>query len=130
MANNGARILWVEDDIGIASLYIVRMEMEGFTVRHCENGQTALEALNDFKPNVILLDLMLPGMSGFDLLDKVRHTPETAHTPVLILSAVGQSEDKERASSLGANEFLVKSQASLDEIIQRLRHNIEQTNTD
>ncbi|HSX06066.1 MAG TPA: response regulator [Candidatus Saccharimonadales bacterium] len=121
MADKGARILWVEDDAGIASLYIVRMEMEGFQVDHYEDGEKALHALEEFTPDLILLDLMLPGASGFDILDKLRSKPQTANTKVVVLSALGRPEEIERAMKLGSNEFVVKSQISLDELMQKLR---------
>ncbi|HSX30857.1 MAG TPA: response regulator [Candidatus Saccharimonadales bacterium] len=121
MSDNSARILWVEDDLGIASLYIVRMDMEGFTVRHCENAEKAFSALKEFTPDLILLDLMLPGTSGFDVLDKLRHDPQTANTKVVVLSALGRPEEIERATKLGSNEFIVKSQITLGELMDRLR---------
>jgi len=125
MADSGTRILWVEDDSGIASLYIVRMGMEGFTVRHCEDGEKALAALEEFTPDLILLDLMLPGASGFDVLEKLRQMPKTANTKVVVLSALGRPEEIERATKLGSNEFIVKSQISLDELIEKLRRHME-----
>jgi two-component system phosphate regulon response regulator PhoB len=118
------RILLVEDDLTLASLYQMRMETEGFTVQHCPNGEEALQAARDFKPNLIILDIMMPRMNGFDVLDIIRNTPETKDIKVIILSAMGQPEDQARAKELGANEYMVKSQVVIADVMDRLRRHL------
>jgi DNA-binding response OmpR family regulator len=119
-----ARILLVEDDLALASAYKVRMEAEGFDVRHCPNGEDALQEALDYHPELILLDIMMPRISGYDVLDILRHTPATAHTKIVILTALSQPSDQQRAKELGADEFLVKSQAVIADVMKRIRFHL------
>ena len=119
-----SRILLVEDDMALAAAYRVRMEAEGFDVRHCPNGEAAMQEALDYRPELILLDIMMPRISGFDVLDILRNTPETAHTKIIILTALSQPSDKARAKELGADEFLVKSQAVIADVMKRIRFHL------
>jgi DNA-binding response OmpR family regulator len=119
-----ARILLVEDDIALATAYKVSMEAEGFDVRHCPNGEDALQAALDYHPDLILLDIMMPKISGYDVLDILRHTPATAHTKIVILTALSQPSDQQRAKELGADEFLIKSQAVISDVMKRIRFHL------
>jgi DNA-binding response OmpR family regulator len=119
-----ARILLVEDDLALALAYKVRMEAEGFDVRHCPNGEDALQAALDYRPDLILLDIMMPRISGYDVLDILRHTPATSHTKIVILTALSQPSDQQRAKELGADEFLVKSQAVISDVMKRIRFHL------
>ena len=118
------RVLLVEYDIALATAYIVRMKAEGFDVRHCPNGEEAIQVALDYHPDLIVLDIMMPRISGFDVLDILRNTPETAHTKIVILTALSQPADQARAKELGADEFLVKSQAVLSDVIKRMRFHL------
>lgn len=119
-----SRILLVEDDIALASAYKVRMEAEGFDVRHCPNGEDALQEALDYHPDLILLDIMMPRITGYDVLDILRHTKETAHTKIIILTALSQPADRQRAKELGADEFLIKSQAVITDVMKRIRFHL------
>ncbi len=115
------RILLVEDDLTLAGLYQMRMEAEGFEVKQCNNGETALQSAKEFKPHLILLDIMMPKLNGFDVLDILRNTKETSSTKIVILSALAQAGDIERAKQLGADDYLVKSQVVVADVMTRLR---------
>ena len=115
------KILLVEDDHALAAVYLTRIEAEGFTVKHCDNGETALSMALEYRPDLIILDVMMPKISGYDVLDILRHTPETAHTRIMILSALGQDGDIERAKALGVDEYLIKSQATISEVMGHLK---------
>src|SRR3954463_7042985 len=78
------RILFVEDDEALASVYSMRLEAEGFQVRRVPNGEDALAAALEYKPDLILLDVMMPKVSGFDVLDILRNTPETANLKIIM----------------------------------------------
>lgn len=119
-----ARILLVEDDLALASAYKVRMSAEGFDVRHCENGEDAMQAALDYHPDLILLDIMMPKISGFDVLDILRNTPETSHTKIIILTALSQPSDKARAKELGANDYMVKSHSVIADVMSRIRFHL------
>jgi DNA-binding response OmpR family regulator len=122
--NEKPRILLVEDDLGLATAYRVRMEAEGFDVRHCPNGEAAMAAAMEYRPDLILLDIMMPRISGFDVLDILRNTKETADTKIIILTAISQPSDRQRAKDLGADEFLVKSQAVISDVMKRIRFHL------
>ncbi len=124
MARRKPHILLVEDDIALAQAYQIRMEAEGFDVRHCPNGEEALQEAIEYHPDLILLDIMMPKISGFDVLDILRNTKATAHMKIIILTALSQASDRQRAKDLGADEFLVKSQAVIADVMKRIRFHL------
>jgi two-component system phosphate regulon response regulator PhoB len=118
------RILFVEDDDALASVYLVRLQAEGFEVRRVANGEDALAAAISFKPDLVLLDVMMPKVSGFDVLDILRNTPETANLKIVMLTALSQESDKKRAQDLGVDEYLVKSQVVIGDVIERIKRHL------
>ena len=118
------RILLVEDDSTLASVYRARLELEGFDVREVNNGEDALSSALDYKPDLILLDAMMPKISGFDVLDILRNTAGTANVRVIMLTALSQPKDKERAEELGADDYLVKSQVVISDVVDRVKHHL------
>lgn len=121
------KILLVEDDTSLAAVYKSRLELEGFEIREVNNGEEALSAAIQFKPDLVLLDAMMPKISGFDVLDILRNTPETANIRVIMLTALSQPKDKERAESLGVDDYLVKSQVVIGDVVERIRHHLGMT---
>lgn len=115
------RILLVEDDDALASVYLVRLQAENFDVRRVANGEDALAAAISYRPDLVLLDVMMPKVSGFDVLDILRNTPETANLKIIILTALSQEADKQRAISLGVDDYLVKSQVVITDVIERIK---------
>ena len=118
------KILLVEDDMALAAVYRSRLEIEGFDVREVHNGEDALSATVDYHPDLILLDIMMPKISGFDVLDILRNTPETANVRIVMLTALSQPKDKERAESLGVDDYLVKSQVVIGDVVARVKHHL------
>lgn len=118
------KILLVEDDEALAQMYIMRLQAEDFDVKHVANGEDALSAAVKYHPDLILLDVMMPKISGFDVLDILRNTPETANTRIVMLTALSQPKDKERAENLGVDDYLVKSQVVIADVIERVRHHL------
>jgi len=121
------KLLLVEDDEGLASVYIARLEAEGFEVKHVPNGEDALSAAIEFKPDLILLDVMMPKISGFDVLDILRNTPETTNIRIIMLTALSQPKDKQRAEELGVDDYLVKSQVVIADVVERIKHHLSAT---
>lgn len=119
------KILLVEDDTALAAVYKSRLELEGFEVHEVNNGEDALSAAIQFKPNLILLDAMMPKISGFDVLDILRNTPETTNIRVIMLTALSQPKDKERAEALGVDDYLVKSQVVIGDVVERVKYHLE-----
>lgn len=118
------KILLVEDDEALAGVYKARLEIEGFETEWVSNGELALSAVMKFKPDLIVLDAMMPKISGFDVLDILRNTPETNNVHVVMLTALSQPKDKERAESLGVDDYLVKSQVVIGDVIERVRFHL------
>lgn len=118
------KILLVEDDTALAAVYKSRLELEGFDIREVNNGEEALSAAIEFKPDLILLDAMMPKISGFDVLDILRNTPETTNIRVVMLTALSQPKDKERAESLGVDDYLVKSQVVIGDVVERIKYHL------
>ena len=118
------RILLVEDDDALANVYLTRLQAEGFDVRRVANGEDALVSALEYHPDLVLLDVMMPKVSGFEVLDIIRNTPETANLKVVMLTALSQEADKKRAESLGVDDYLVKSQVVIADVIDRIKHHL------
>lgn len=118
------KILLVEDDTSLAAVYRARLEIEGFEVREVNNGEDALSTTVAFRPDLILLDVMMPKISGFDVLDILRNTPETTNVRIIMLTALSQPKDKERAEQLGVDDYLVKSQVVIGDVVDRVKHHL------
>lgn len=124
--NLHARILLVEDDDALAGIYMTRLEAEGFETKRVNNGEDALATALEFRPDLVLLDVMMPKVSGFEVLDIIRNTPETANLKVIMLTALGQEGDKQRASELGADDYLVKSQVVITDVVARIKKHLSE----
>lgn len=123
-AAHSKKILFVEDDDALAGVYLVRLQAEGFDVKRVANGEEALAAATDFKPDLVLLDVMMPKVSGFDVLDILRNTPETANMKVIMLTALSQDADRKRAQDLGVDDYLVKSQVVITDVIAKIKQHL------
>ncbi len=118
------KILLVEDEMALSAVYRSRLELEGFDVREVHNGEDALSATVEYRPDLILLDAMMPKISGFDVLDILRNTPETANVRIIMLTALSQPKDKERAEILGVDDYLVKSQVVISDVVSRIKYHL------
>ena len=118
------KVLLVEDDIALAAVYRSRLELENFEIYEVNNGEQALTAAQEYKPDLILLDAMMPKISGFDVLDILRSTPDTKDVRVIMLTALSQPKDKERAERLGVDDYLVKSQVVIGDVVERVKHHL------
>lgn len=118
------KILLVEDDTALSNVYKSRLEMEGFDIHTVNNGEDALSEAIKVKPDLILLDAMMPKISGFDVLDILRNTPDTANVRIIMLTALSQPKDKERAEALGVDDYLVKSQVVISDVVDRVRYHL------
>jgi CheY-like chemotaxis protein len=113
-----AKIMLVEDDNNLSEIYQARLTAEGYTIVSAHDGEEALALAAKEKPDLIIADVMMPKISGFEMLDILRNTPNLKETKVIMLTALGQAEDKSRAQTLGADRYLVKSQVTLEDIVK------------
>ena len=118
------KILLVEDDEVLASVYRARLEMEDFEVMEVHDGEQALTAALRYRPDLMILDAMMPKISGFDVLDILRNTPETMNLQIIMPTALSQESDRERAEKLGVDEYLVKSQVMISDVIEKVREHL------
>ena len=128
-APTNKKVLLVEDDEALASVYVTRLEAEGFMIKRVPNGEDALSAALEFHPDLILLDVMMPKINGFDVLDILRNTPETANVRVIMLTALSQETDKQRAKSMGVDDYLVKSQVVIADVVTKIKEHLGMTST-
>jgi DNA-binding response OmpR family regulator len=111
-----AKIMLVEDDNNLREIYEARLIAEGYEIVSAKDGEEALALAVKEKPDLIISDVMMPKISGFDMLDILRTTPETKNTKIIMMTALSQAEDKSRADKLGADRYLVKSQVTLEDV--------------
>jgi DNA-binding response OmpR family regulator len=114
-------VLLVEDDKFLRDLIIQKLDKEGFSAQAAIEAKEAFKLIEEKKPQLILLDLVLPGMDGFAMMHKLKENPQTADIPVIILSNLGQKEDLERAMIDGAADYLVKANFTPGEIVDKIR---------
>lgn len=115
------KIMLVEDDNNLREIYEARLLAEGYEIISARDGEEALALAVKEKPDLIISDVMMPKISGFDMLDILRSTPETKNTKVIMMTALSQAEDKMRADKLGADRYLVKSQVTLEDVAKVAR---------
>jgi DNA-binding response OmpR family regulator len=116
-----SKILIIEDDKFLRDLLSQKLMREGFKVLTAVEGEEGIKMMGEEAPNLVMLDLILPGLDGFDILTRLKETPELSSVPVLVLSNLGQKEDIERAMSLGAEEFLIKANFTPGEIVEKIK---------
>lgn len=108
----------VEDDNNLREIYEARLAAEGYEIVSAQDGEEALALAVKERPDLIIADVMMPKVSGFDMLDILRSTPETKHSKIIMMTALSQAEDKARAEKLGADRYLVKSQVTLEDVVK------------
>lgn len=112
-----AKILLVEDDKNLREIYSIRLTAEGYEVVTAGDGEEALALAVKERPDLILSDVMMPKISGFDMLDILRSTPETKEMKVVMMTALSSEDQRQRGESLGADRYLVKSQVGIEDVV-------------
>jgi len=118
-----SKVLLVEDDPFLSSLLKNRLQKEGLEVTLAKDGEEALNSLKSGKQDLILLDLILPKKSGFEVMEEMRADPQMQfqELPIIIISNLGQPEDISRGQALGAIEYFIKAKTSIDELIEKIK---------
>lgn len=114
-------ILLVDDDFTLREMYGERLKAEGFQIVQASNGEEALQMAKKNKPNVILLDIMMPKINGFDVLKQLKTDDELKDIPVLILTALIQEVDKIQGQKLGADGYIIKSETMPGEVVEKIK---------
>jgi len=118
-------ILVAEDDTLYASVYQNKLTKEGYNVTVVSNGAEAVKKAAEIKPDLILMDLIMPEMDGFTALEKIKSNPETKGIKVVVMSNLGQDSDIKRAKDLGAEEYFIKANISIQELVEKLKQYIK-----
>jgi DNA-binding response OmpR family regulator len=126
-ANNhmAKKILIVEDDKFLRELIVRKLSNEGYEVVEAVDGEQGIQKVKETKPDLVLLDLILPGIDGFEVLAQKKEDPFVATIPVIVLSNLGQKEDVDRGLGLGATDYLIKAHFTPGEIIEKVRNIIK-----
>lgn len=118
-----ANIMLVEDDAILVEMYQAKFELEGHDIVVATNGQECLRLLEDYKPEIILLDILMPKLNGFHVLKEIKKRPNLRQIPVILLTNLGEAEvdmNQELARALGVNDYLIKSHHTPDEVVVKV----------
>ena len=121
MANSKKNILIIEDDKFLRELIVQKLLKEGYDVSEAVDGEEGIKKIKETKPSLVLLDLILPGIDGFEVLSQMQNEPGLSSIPVIILSNLGQKEDVEKGLKLGAVDYLIKAHFTPGEIIDKIK---------
>jgi DNA-binding response OmpR family regulator len=120
-AEEKIRVLLIEDEKEVAELYKLKLTLDGYEVLLADSGQEGLNKAFKEKPELIFLDIKMPGMDGFEVLKKLRKSQKTESTPIIILSNFDEEDLIEKGLTLGANEYLIKSQFTPEDISEKVK---------
>jgi DNA-binding response OmpR family regulator len=126
--NNQPTILIVEDEPFLASVLQLKLEKDNFKTFRAADGEEAINMLQEqgIKPDIILLDLILPKKNGFEVLEAIRQDPQLEKIPVIIISNLGQPSDVERGKSLGVIDYFIKAKFSIDELVEKVKQELQE----
>ncbi|MFT5179772.1 MAG: CheY-like chemotaxis protein [Candidatus Paceibacteria bacterium] len=118
-------ILWVEDDVFLSDIIAKKLSTKESKLLHAKDSIQAFKILETETPDIIMLDILLPGMNGYEILEKIKSDPKTKDIPVIILSNFGQKSEIEKGLNLGAERYLIKATLTLDEIFSEISSILE-----
>lgn len=121
MENNEVKILLIEDDPFLLSMYATKFELEGFKIATADNGEKGLEMAVKENPDIILLDILMPKMNGFEVLERLKSDPKIKDVPVILLTNLNQKDEVERGMALGADDYLIKAHFMPSEVVGKIR---------
>lgn len=126
LPNQSKKVLIIEDDQAIQKIYQTKLSQEGYQIIQAFDGQEGIEKAKTECPNLVILDLVLPKIDGFEVLKKIKKDKKTEKIPVIILSNLGQKEDLEKGLSLGADDYLIKAMHPITDVLMRVRKQLQQ----
>ena len=124
------KIMLVEDDNSLREIYSIRLTAEGYTIVSAGDGEEALATAVRERPDLIISDVMMPKISGFDMLDILRSTPETKDIKVIMMTALSSEDQRSRGENLGADRYLVKSQVGIEDVVNTVHDVLGDRNAD
>ena len=121
MSDDKTKVLIVEDDSMILDMYVHKFEQEGFIVFHLDRGDNVAELADKEQPHIILLDVIMPGLDGFAVLQELKTNDKTKQIPVMMLTNLGQDEDKTKGMTMGAVGYIIKSTMTPGDVVKKVR---------
>jgi two-component system, OmpR family, alkaline phosphatase synthesis response regulator PhoP len=118
------KILVAEDDKYLSTAYKLKLSKSGFDVRIAADGVEVMTVLNEFVPDIVLLDLMMPNKDGFETLKEIKSQDKWKNIPVIVASNLGQAGDIDRATQLGAIDYVIKSDLSMEELLNKINSHL------
>jgi DNA-binding response OmpR family regulator len=118
------KILLIEDERLLLEMYVSRLEKAGFEILSAEDGDMGLKIAQEKIPDLILLDIVMPGMSGYDVLKELKTNPSTKDIPVIVFSNLGQEEEIKKGLALGAEDYIVKTSVTPTELLEKIESKI------
>ncbi len=119
------KVLIIEDDKFLSKIYSTKLEKEGIDADFALDGAEGLEKIASGKPKLVLLDLIMPKVDGFEVLETMKKDPKMKKIPVIVLSNLGQGSDVERAKKLGAKDYIIKSDTSIQEVLKKIKAHLK-----
>jgi len=126
MADSAKKVMLIEDDRFLSSLIKARLEKDGITIAQAFDGEDAIKRLPEERPDLVILDLIMPKTNGFEVLKSISLMPGLERTPVVIVSNLAQDSDIEKAQQLGAKAYFVKVKISIDDLIGKIETLVQQ----
>lgn len=128
--NQKKKILIAEDEPILMEMYRVYFEKAGFEVLNAENGQVCIEIVKKDKPDILLLDVLMPRLNGWDVLKELKNNPETKDMPILVLSNLSQTQEIQKGLDLGADDYIIKSDLTPKDLLAKVEKTISKRDTD
>lgn len=122
---NKKTVLLIEDDIFLSQLLSTRLQKAGIDVVKVFDGEVAIETLKITRPDLLLLDIILPKKSGFEVMEEINSNPMLKDGPIIVISNLGQDADVARGKALGAAEYLIKAQTGIDDLVEKIKSFLE-----
>lgn len=124
MGDTASKILIVEDDRYISKMYQLKLSLDGFDVQVAENGRIGIERLKEFHPDIVLTDILMPELDGFEVIKTMKADAEFSTTPILIMSNLGQEDHIQKGLNLGAVGYIVKSQYTPSKVVDKIKETL------
>lgn len=121
MADAKARILIIEDDRYISKMYQLKLSLEGYEAEVAENGRQGVDKVKDFMPDIILCDILMPELDGFEVIKILKEDEQTKNIPILIMSNLGQEDHIQKGMQMGAIGYIVKSQYTPSKVVEKIK---------
>jgi len=115
------KIVLIEDDVFLAGMYVTKLELEGYEVKLASDGEKGIKAVEEEMPELVLLDIILPKVSGFEVLKHLKGNADTKKIPILLLTNLGQRDDVSKGLKLGAEDYLIKAHFMPSEVVDKIK---------